>query len=298
MKKSVRLVVTVLIVLIFTTSGIYIYNSFIKPYFNCYISAQSNCVESGNGTNITITINPYDGAKFASSDNSQHFLLYYVGNQTVKVGDHRLSTFYDENVYTMALNCTKNYRQLNGVTPLCTSIAVKKIKGDTETSISVKWNGTIIEYQGNLTSKAIYEPAIPGNYALVPYLYICGVGNTESSAKNIQLTNYIIHVKGLQLVNKSKKDKVSEEGCCIGNLKHSVAQVSISSSFYNISSGMVYKMTYDNFTIGCKQTVNLNTLNSTELNEPKYNNIKIFTEVKMIWDNLTFQWGDESFFIK
>ena len=57
-------------------------------------------------------------------------------------------------------------------------------------------------------------------------------------------------------------------------------------------------MTYDNFTIGCNQTVTLNTLNSTELDEPTYNNIRIFTEIKVILDNLTFKWSDESFFIE
>jgi hypothetical protein len=294
-KKALRLAIISLIIILFATSGIYVYNSFIKSYYDCSFSAQSTCVKPDQGTNFTITITPHHGASFTSNSNPQSIKIYYIGNQSLTYNNIQC---YRENAFVEKYNSTKNYRQLNGVTPLCTSIPVKKIKGNTETSISVKWNGTIIEYPGNLTTRPVYEPAIPGNYAMVPELYICGVGNTELFAKNVQLINYIIHVKGMQLVNKSKKDKVSEEGYCIGTLKNSVAHVSILSSYYNISCKKVYKMTYDNFTIGCNQTVTLNTLNSTELDEPTYNNIRIFTEIKVILDNLTFKWSDESFFIE
>lgn len=294
MKKEFRILIIILIIAIFTTSGVYVYKSSIKPYYNCYFAAQSNYTKPDQGTNITISIEPFNGASFETSVYSNPWLqLYYIGNQSTVFNNINC---YDNNVFTKAINCTSNYRQTNGATALYTTIPVKTIKANKETFISVNWNGTIIQYQGNQTTKPIFEPAIPGNYAIVPYLGLRGINNTELSAKSVEMNNYIIHVEGLDLVNKSRHGNVSEKAFCIGDSKHSIAHVIISTSYYNMSDKKVSRISYENFTIQCNQTVIINTLNSKDLDE--LNNYLIFTQIKMTWDNFTFIWSNESFAIK
>ena len=296
MRKVPRILIVTFLVIIMVFSGIYFYDSTIHYRYQTIISVDKNCVEPGIGTNFSLKMVSGGNIHYESPSKElpeSYIDLLYIGNRTVGISYDKNSFYYNANITSMSHLCSFNYTSCNGIYRLEVKVPLGNISGSGTKSFNIKWNGTIIKYPGIDGSKTIYEPALPGSYAIEPniqYTYSTPIQSCE-----ISIPNDIIRVMGPEIEYKKIGKNLTVWNNFIGNGVNSEVKLQIMAHFaigsaHNINNDTIQNEFY-NYTLSNDQHINIPLCNKTRTNEFQYAK---FTE---IWNGETFQWLEEEYAI-
>lgn len=284
MRKTTRAIIIIIISMILVFTAVEIYEFNFKNHYTLSVEFQSNSVKPGVGTNFTITMRETYLGKYDLNTGVPHAIcIFYIGNNSFS--DRWGNRSYYSRATELYRNMSCSYSTNYAPSTIGAKIPVTSFSGTGTKTLSLHWNGTVQEtpINCNRNINTSYEPAIPGNYVVIPSL--CFI-SPSPPCMSFLLSSEVIHVNGPEISYETAGNNVTISSFFHGKTDNRPVGVEFVNRFFNSNKNETapFIYSYKNLTFNGDMKLEFQSINIS-LKKNYFD-----TYVYERWNNISWMW--------